>query len=255
MHRNPERPLSPHLTIWKWGPHMLVSILHRVTGSRPRHGRRRSPRLVADGGGERARGLCDLHRLGDLKWLGIVIWVGLTWAFFQHTLSGLRHFVMDIGAGYRAYAQQILGDDDAGRCGRADRRGLGLIYLWRLARMTTETPPRRVSAASARHAKAAIIGGIERLTSVSTLLLFVWFLVSLCAAARARLSARVTEWLQRPLAAVPMLLLIVSTFWHLKLGLQVVSRIMCTRKAAILLDPAAQLRRVRRRRPSRSSRS
>ena len=28
-----DRPLSPHLSIWKWGPHMLVSILHRVTGS------------------------------------------------------------------------------------------------------------------------------------------------------------------------------------------------------------------------------
>ena len=26
------RPLSPHLQIWKWGPHMLVSILHRITG-------------------------------------------------------------------------------------------------------------------------------------------------------------------------------------------------------------------------------
>ncbi|MEO6199165.1 MAG: succinate dehydrogenase, cytochrome b556 subunit, partial [Sphingomicrobium sp.] len=26
------RPLSPHLGIWRWGPHMLVSILHRVTG-------------------------------------------------------------------------------------------------------------------------------------------------------------------------------------------------------------------------------
>ena len=26
------RPLSPHLQIWKWGPHMLVSILHRVSG-------------------------------------------------------------------------------------------------------------------------------------------------------------------------------------------------------------------------------
>jgi succinate dehydrogenase / fumarate reductase cytochrome b subunit len=23
-----------------------------------------------------------------------------TWAFFQHTLSGLRHFTLDIGAGY-----------------------------------------------------------------------------------------------------------------------------------------------------------
>ena len=27
-----DRPLSPHLTIWKWGPHMAVSILHRITG-------------------------------------------------------------------------------------------------------------------------------------------------------------------------------------------------------------------------------
>ena len=33
MHRNPSRPLSPHLSIYKWGPHMLVSILHRVTGA------------------------------------------------------------------------------------------------------------------------------------------------------------------------------------------------------------------------------
>ena len=33
MAHNPARPLSPHLTIWKWGPHMLVSILHRATGT------------------------------------------------------------------------------------------------------------------------------------------------------------------------------------------------------------------------------
>jgi hypothetical protein len=30
--RSGRRPLSPHLSIWRWGPHMLVSILHRVTG-------------------------------------------------------------------------------------------------------------------------------------------------------------------------------------------------------------------------------
>ena len=62
---------------------------------------------------------------------------------------------------------------------------------------------------------------LERLTSISTLLLFIWFLVSLL-----RLSpldyATVNQWLSSPLAAVPMLLLIVSTFWHLKLGMQVV---------------------------------
>ena len=28
----PPRPLSPHLTIWKWRVHMAVSIVHRVTG-------------------------------------------------------------------------------------------------------------------------------------------------------------------------------------------------------------------------------
>ena len=62
---------------------------------------------------------------------------------------------------------------------------------------------------------------LERLTSVSTLLLFIWFVISLL-----RLPAldheTMIEWLASPLAAVPMLLLIVSTFWHLKLGLQVV---------------------------------
>lgn len=29
-----------------------------------------------------------------------IVLVGLSWAFFQHMLTGLRHFVMDMGAGY-----------------------------------------------------------------------------------------------------------------------------------------------------------
>jgi len=32
--------------------------------------------------------------------LGIVILVGLTWSFFQHLLTGIRHLVMDSGAGF-----------------------------------------------------------------------------------------------------------------------------------------------------------
>lgn len=28
-----KRPLSPHITAYKWGPHMIVSILHRATGT------------------------------------------------------------------------------------------------------------------------------------------------------------------------------------------------------------------------------
>ena len=93
------RPLSPHLQIWKWGPHMFTSILHRVTG---------------DG--------MALVELAVLLWwlgamasgpeayetfagvmtspIGYIVLIGLTWAFFSHMMSGLRHFVLDIGAGY-----------------------------------------------------------------------------------------------------------------------------------------------------------
>ena len=32
--------------------------------------------------------------------LGLVVLVGLTWAFWQHLATGIRHFVLDMGAGY-----------------------------------------------------------------------------------------------------------------------------------------------------------
>lgn len=87
--------------------------------------------------------------------------------------------------------------------------------------MTSGTPIGRVRGLGSAHA-GAHHWWLERLTSVSTLLLFVWLIVSFV-----RLPgldyATVTDWLKSPLAAVPMLLLIVSTFWHLRLGLQVVA--------------------------------
>ncbi len=99
MHRNPSRPLSPHLTIWKWGPHMLVSILHRVTGS----GLAVVGALAlvwwlaaAATGAEAYETFTGWAR----SWIGVFIGVGLSWAFFQHTLGGIRHLVMDIGAGF-----------------------------------------------------------------------------------------------------------------------------------------------------------
>ncbi|MEJ7934604.1 succinate dehydrogenase, cytochrome b556 subunit [Sphingobium sp. AN558] len=105
MARTNSRPLSPHLTIWKWGPAMAISILHRVTGN----------------------GLATVGAMGLVWWLtaaaigpdayasfmkcatsplGYVVMVGLTWTFFQHMFSGLRHFVLDIGAGYELKANK-----------------------------------------------------------------------------------------------------------------------------------------------------
>ena len=101
------RPLSPHLTIWKWGPHMLVSILHRLTG-----------------------GALTVAGLAVLTWwlvaisagadayatfakaagspVGLVVLVGLTWSFWQHFFSGLRHLVLDIGAGYELKINRLF---------------------------------------------------------------------------------------------------------------------------------------------------
>lgn len=99
------RPLSPHLQIWKWGPHMLASILHRVTGDGMAvvGGLLFSGWLLAAAMGESAYA-CFMDLLtvesGAINIIGLVFGVGLTWAFFTHLLNGLRHFVLDTGAGY-----------------------------------------------------------------------------------------------------------------------------------------------------------
>lgn len=94
-----QRPISPHLQIWKWGPHMLVSILHRITGD--------GLALVGLGVllwwlGALAGGAESYAAFREtmISPLGMIVLVGLTWAFFTHLLSGLRHFVLDMGAGY-----------------------------------------------------------------------------------------------------------------------------------------------------------
>lgn len=93
------RPLSPHLTIWRWGPHMLVSILHRMTGAALSTAGLALLVwwLMAIAGGAKTY---DNFMRAAMHPIGLIVLVGLTWAFFQHLLSGVRHLVMDSGAGF-----------------------------------------------------------------------------------------------------------------------------------------------------------
>lgn len=106
MARNPGRPLSPHLTIWRWGPHMLVSILHRATGTALAIGGGVLFVwwLCALAGGEAAYArfvdLMTANATGRLNLVPLVVLVGLTWSFLQHLCSGVRHLLLDTGAGY-----------------------------------------------------------------------------------------------------------------------------------------------------------
>ncbi len=101
------RPLSPHLTIWKWGPHMLVSILHRITGSALTFAGLALLAwwLVAIASGAAAY---DQFAAAATHPIGIVVLVGLTWAFWQHTFSGLRHLFLDMGAGYELKINKLV---------------------------------------------------------------------------------------------------------------------------------------------------
>lgn len=94
------RPLSPHLGIYRWGPHMLVSILHRITGGAITVVGLAVLTwwLVALASGPEAYETFTFAV--TTHWIGLLFLFGLTWAFWQHTLSGLRHLVLDIGAGF-----------------------------------------------------------------------------------------------------------------------------------------------------------
>ena len=93
------RPLSPHLTIWRWGPHMVVSILHRATGVALSFAGLAILTwwLMAIAGGTDAFATFTKAATHPI---GLVVLVGLTWSFFQHLLSGIRHLVMDTGAAF-----------------------------------------------------------------------------------------------------------------------------------------------------------
>jgi succinate dehydrogenase / fumarate reductase cytochrome b subunit len=94
-----ERPLSPHLGIWRWRVHMAVSIFHRATGDGLAIGGTLILLwwLVALASGPEAyQAFLDVAGGG----FGHLVLVALTWAVFQHMLSGLRHLAMDTGWGY-----------------------------------------------------------------------------------------------------------------------------------------------------------
>ena len=112
-----QRPLSPHLSIWKWGPHMAVSILHRASGtilavvglplllwwlgalaSGPDAYASFTQWIWAGEDGDGLQAFANLLAKAAL--------VAVTWALFEHTLSGLRHYVLDMGAGYELHTNK-----------------------------------------------------------------------------------------------------------------------------------------------------
>lgn len=85
---------------------MLVSILHRATGDGLAIGGTLLFLwwLVAAATGPEAYETFLSIASG---WVGITILVALTWAVFQHMMSGIRHLAMDTGWGYELATSKL----------------------------------------------------------------------------------------------------------------------------------------------------
>ena len=94
---NTDKPLSPHLSIYRWPITMLLSILHRATGLGMAVGILvLAAWLVsaASGAGEYDRFTATMSTL-----VGQLLLIGWSFAFFYHLMNGIRHLVWDSGRG------------------------------------------------------------------------------------------------------------------------------------------------------------
>ena len=101
-----QRPLSPHLQIYTPMLTMMMSIMHRVTGAALYFGMLLLAWwLIAAASGPSAYANVQAFT-GSV--IGRLIVFGYTWALMHHLLSGIRHFVWDLGYGFKANEREAL---------------------------------------------------------------------------------------------------------------------------------------------------
>ena len=91
-----ERPMSPHLQIYRWQWTMALSILHRAMSVSLAVGTLLGGVAVARSPG---LGACRLQTFIG-HWFGRLLLFGWTWALFYHLCNGIRHLVWDTGRGF-----------------------------------------------------------------------------------------------------------------------------------------------------------
>ncbi len=102
-----ERPLSPHLQVYRPQFTSVLSILHRLTGVALAFGTIMLVYwLLAAAAGE-AR--YDEARALVGSWFGRLVLFGWSFALFYHLLNGIRHLFWDAGLGFDLKRALITG--------------------------------------------------------------------------------------------------------------------------------------------------
>ena len=95
---NYDRPLSPHLSIYRWPVTMATSILHRGTGLAMSLGFVLFVFWLADMAVGRNAYAAFMTAMDST--VGRILLIGWSWAFFYHLANGIRHLVWDVGYGF-----------------------------------------------------------------------------------------------------------------------------------------------------------
>ncbi len=101
-----ERPLSPHLTIYRPILSMMMSIVHRITGAALYIGTLLLVWwLLAAVSGPSAYAA---FQSAAASFVGRVVLFGYTWALIHHMLGGMRYLIWDTGRGFGAVEREWL---------------------------------------------------------------------------------------------------------------------------------------------------
>ena len=100
------RPISPHLSIYKFTLTMTMSIIHRGTGMALYAGTLLL--VIWLGAAALGEGPLGIVHLIMGSWFGQIVLFLASWALFHHLLGGLRHFIWDSGRAFDPAGREWL---------------------------------------------------------------------------------------------------------------------------------------------------
>ena len=102
-----DRPLSPHLQVYRPQLTSVLSILHRMTGIVLAAGSLLLAWwLTALASGEDS---FEIVQTFTGSWIGILLMLGWSWALFYHLCNGIRHLFWDVGKGFELETAYLTG--------------------------------------------------------------------------------------------------------------------------------------------------
>ena len=105
--KSDQRPLSPHLSVYKWQLHAITSILTRITGNALIVGVILFILWLIAAATSEANFLIMDAVISS--WLGQLVLLGSLWALWYHTLAGIRHLIWDHAVWLDINRSRLLG--------------------------------------------------------------------------------------------------------------------------------------------------